>query len=98
MGIQLAWKASADSTPNDRMRRQRSELMFARLQRPSIDRKALRLGQRVAYHAEPGTIVAINIASLGRWPGHLYPYVVALDCGLVVRCNNLDLFTNPPDA
>jgi hypothetical protein len=96
MGIQLAWRGSQGNAQNRDSRQRRAELMFARLARPSIDQRKLQLGQRVTYNEEPGQIVAINIASLGRWPGHLYPYVVALDCGLMIRCNNLDLSSEKP--
>ena len=69
----------------------RSTLMAARLKRPSSNERTIKLGQQVEYEGESGVVAAINIACLGRWPGHIYPYVVNLDCGLVVRCNNLDL-------
>jgi hypothetical protein len=96
MGVQLAWEGSQKSVQNKDSRQRRAELMFARLARPSLDKCKLQLGQRVTYNAEPGQIVAINISSLGRWPGHLYPYVVVLDCGLTIRCNNLDLAAEKP--
>ena len=40
---------------------------------------------------EPGCVIALNIAALGRWPAHLYPFIVQLDCGLTIRCHALDL-------
>jgi hypothetical protein len=94
MNITLAFKNSKEQPDykfRESNRERRSALMSARLKRPSRNDRTIKVGQPVEYEGEIGTVSAINIACLGRWPGHIYPYVVTLDCGLVVRCNNLDL-------
>jgi hypothetical protein len=94
MTITLAYKNSTEHARyqlQESNRERRSALMAARLKRPSSNERIIKVGQQVEYEGESGVVAAINISCLGRWPGHIYPYVVILDCGLVVRCNNLDL-------
>jgi len=94
MEITLAYKNCMDDDEQQlrkTIQERRSTMMAARLKRPSQNERKIKVGQCVEYDGERGVVCAINIACLGRWPGHIYPYVVTLECGLVVRCNNLDL-------
>jgi hypothetical protein len=93
MSLWLAFDNQSQDCTNFDERQHRVNLMLARLHRPSMNNRSIKIGQRVTYLNEPGTVIAVNISNYGRWPGHLYPYVVHLDCGLTTRCSNLDLLT-----
>lgn len=91
MHLNLVWRSQSPPRDTGEIAGERSRLLRTRLKRPSRNNQALTLGSRVYYMDEPGRIIAINIAALGRWPAHLYPFIVQLDCGLVVRAHAMDM-------
>lgn len=98
MPLHVVWNSHVAPPDSGEIPGERSRLLRTRLKRPSRDNRPLAIGQRVLYLDDPGRIIAINIASTGRWPAHLYPFLVLLDCGLVVRCHALDLEADPTKA
>ncbi len=91
MPLHLAWKSPHPKQPNGTLPGERFKLLRLRMKRPSRNNLQLSIGTRVLYMEEPGCVTALNIAAIGRWPAHLYPFIVQLDCGLTIRCHALDL-------
>lgn len=91
MPLHLAWKSPSPLRPAGIIPGERFRLLRTRMNRPARNNLPLSIGTRVFYMEEPGCITALNIAAIGRWPAHLYPFIVQLDCGLTLRCHALDL-------
>lgn len=98
MSLRLAWNSPHSNRHTGVVPGERFRLLRLRMSRPARNNQPIAIGTRVLYMEEPGCVIALNIAALGRWPAHLYPFLVLLDCGLVVRCHSLDLDVDNTDS
>ncbi len=57
--------------------------------------KQIRVGTRVLVDRSFGKVVGYNIAGFGMWVGALYPLVVELEDGTVMRCKPCEITPLP---
>lgn len=96
MSLQVVWNSPMTTRDAGDVSGERARLLRVRMRRNARNQLPVRLGERVLYMDEPGCVVALNISGMGRWPAHLYPFVILLDCGLVVRAHAMDLEVETP--
>lgn len=91
MSLHVVWSSPLTQPAAGEVPGERARLLLTRFKRPARNNQSILLGARVRYLDEPGRVIAFNISAIGRWPAHLYPFLVLLDCGLLVRAHSLDL-------